>query len=215
MTDETTDPCQQLALAEDAPASTDAVNAETHARAASQLTRRSLVRTGAIALVGSLAGYAASKSTVDTPTNETASTPNDIGSPTNGTGTRWSGRGAPKKAGVSLWNSTDDAHEVSVVVTKSDQTDFKALPKEFTPTGEEETRSPVFQRDVALSPDARQFYEEVFREPEERVAYRAIVTLDDGRSTGYVFDDTPKSGFIALSIEIWQDTDILVSQEFV
>ncbi|PSP46930.1 hypothetical protein BRC69_02110 [Halobacteriales archaeon QH_6_66_25] len=102
-----------------------------------------------------------------------------------------------------------------MVVTKSDQTDFKALPTEFTPTGEEETRSPVFQRDVALSPDTRQFYGEVFREPEERVAYCAIVTLDDGRSTGYVFDDTPKRGFIALSIDIWQDTDILVSQDFV
>jgi hypothetical protein len=113
---------------------------------------------------------------------------------------------------VSLRNSTDDAHEVSVIVTESDQTDFDALPEEFTPTGEKEPRSPVFQRDVALSPDTRQFYEEVFPEPEERVAYRAIVTLDDGASTGYLFDDTPKGGFAALDIDIPQDTEIIVSK---
>ena len=197
---ETTDPRAQTDPAKGGPLSEDdSRGAAVRVCRSSSFTRRSLLRAGSVAVVGSVAGCAASeRNDPDTATDE----------PTPAEG----GRGVSASGGVGISNETDVAFGVSVDVVELDEADHDALPRAITPTTPVEARSPVFRTQVQLSPDARRYYRDVFPAPDDRVAYRATVTLEDGTVTGYDFGNYPHSGFIALSVRISDEYGIVVGK---
>ena len=197
---ETTDSHAQADPAKDGPLSEDdSRGTAVRARRPSSFTRRSLLRAGSVAVVGSVAGCAASeRNDPDTSTDEPT--------PTEG------GRGVSASGGVNISNETDVAIGVSVDVVELDEADHDALPRAITPTTPVEARSPVFRTRVQLSPDARRYYRDVFPAPDDRVAYRATVTLEDGTTAGYDFGNYPHSGFIALSVRISDEYGIIVGK---
>ena len=188
------DPAKNEPLSED-----DSRDAAVRVCRPSSFTRRSLLRAGSVAVVGSVAGCAASeRNDPDTSTDEPT--------PTEG------GRGVSASGGVNISNETDVAIRVSVDVVELDEADHDALPRAITPTTPVEARSPVFRTQVQLSPDARRYYRDVFPAPDDRVAYRATVTLEDGTIAGYEFGNYPHSGFLALSVRISDEYGIIVGK---
>lgn len=171
------------------------------------LTRRSLMQSGALAIVGTVAGCVGWGNDPDSATNVTVS-------PTDGTTSEEGGRGVPASGGISIRNSASATYEVSVVVTEQEDSNYENLPTEFTPTTSSDSRSPLFQTQVRISPDSDRSYQEVFPVPEKRVAYRAVITLNDGTATGYMFENYPHSGFINLGIDIWPGPDIIVGSSY-
>lgn len=130
-------------------------------------SRRSVLRGCAVAASGFLAGCSA-------PTLP---------------GSGGASRARPKPRDVTVRNSAETGHEVSVTLLRTDGSPGPDLPRTVTTRPPPNARGAVLQERVELDPDDSKRYDDVFPVPDEPVEYRVFVELESGGATGYAFED--------------------------